>query len=52
MLDRRDGAALAVADNGAELGGGDGQMAGVDQPVEAAGKPGSKENDAMIASAG
>ena len=48
VLDRRDGAALAVADDGAEFGGGDGEVAGVDEPVAAAGKPRPQERDAVI----
>ena len=39
---------LAFADDGAELGGGDGDVAGVDEAVTAAGKSGSKKDDAVV----
>ena len=48
MLDRGDGAASAVADHGAELGRGDGEVAGVDQAVAAAGEAGAEKDDAVI----
>ncbi len=48
VLDRRDGAALAVTDDGAEFGRGDGEVAGVDETVAAAGEPCPQERNAVI----
>ena len=48
VLDRRDGAAHAVADDGAERGGDDGAVMGVDDALAAAGETGAEEDDAVI----
>jgi hypothetical protein len=48
VFDGGDRSGFAFADDGAELGGGDGDVAGVDEAVTAAGKSGSKKDDAVV----
>ena len=48
MFDGGDGARFAVADDGAELGGGDRQVPRVDQPVPATRETGPQKNNAMV----
>ena len=48
MLDRRNGAAFGLSNNGTQFGCRDCKMPGFDKAVATAGKPCSKKNDAVI----
>ena len=48
MFDGGDRARIAVADDGAQLGGGDRQVPCVDQPVQAARETGAEKSNAMV----
>ena len=48
VFDGGDRARIAVADDGAQLGGGDGQVPRVDETVQAARKAGAEKSNAMV----
>ncbi len=52
MLDGGDRAALHVTDDGAQLGGGDAGVVGLDEPVVTGGHSGTEEADSVIGRSG
>ncbi len=48
MLNRRNGAAFGLSDNGTQFGCRDREMSGFDEAIATAGKPCSKEDNAVI----
>ncbi len=52
VFDGGDGATLAIADDGAELGRGDFEAARINQTILSARQAGAEENDAMISLGG